>query len=95
MGISAGVGVTWLVTVAIISQMDANDRPPAPHLWRSCCTLIDPRVLQFLVQTAIALLVIAFCMYQLVHKAACSDQQLYMSTMMFVIGVFLPNPKPQ
>ena len=62
-------------------------------LWRSCCTVIDPRVLQFAVQTLLCLLISVFCMYQLIHKDSCTDQQLYMSTLTLVIGVFIPNPK--
>ena len=31
-------------------------------------------------------------MYQLIHKESCTDQQLYMSTLTLVIGVFIPNP---
>jgi hypothetical protein len=61
--------------------------------WRSCCWSIDARVFQFLAQVIVCGSVAGFCMYQLVHKPDCHDQQMYMSTLTFVLGVFVPQPR--
>jgi hypothetical protein len=61
--------------------------------WRSCCLIIDKFMLQFIAQVLVCVLVILFCMFMLFEKDDCSDQQLYMSTLTLVLGVFVPHPR--
>lgn len=63
------------------------------NVWRSCCTYIDSRVLQFIVQSLMCWLVCMFCMFMLFHSVACPEQQLYSGILTMVLGVFIPNPK--
>lgn len=70
---------------------DAVMQQPA---WRSCCFYVDPRVLHFLVLSCAAFMIMFFCMYQLVEKGLdCSAQQMYMSTLTMIMGIFIPNPR--
>jgi hypothetical protein len=62
-------------------------------MWKSCCTLIDSRVLQFLVQSAMLFCVAIFCMFMLVKVDTCAEQQLFSGILTMVLGVFIPNPK--
>ncbi len=62
--------------------------------WKSCCFEIDARVFQFIAILIISVMVISFCMFQLIyHAKTCPEQQMYMSTLTLVIGVFVPNPR--
>jgi hypothetical protein len=63
------------------------------YVWRSCCTYIDGRVMQFLVQSLVCSLVVCFCMYMLFRSEECTHQQLYSGILTMVLGVFIPNPK--
>ncbi len=66
-----------------------------PEIWRSCCLDVDKRVVQFSVQVMFSLILIIFSMYMLMNTDNCSEQQVYVSLLTLVIGVFLPNPHPQ
>ena len=61
--------------------------------WKSCCLVVDKFMMQFLAQVFVCVLVISFCMVQLFNKESCPDQQLYMSTLTLVLGVFVPAPR--
>ena len=61
--------------------------------WKSCCLVVDKMMLQFIAQVLVCVLVIVFCMIMLLEKPDCSDQQLYMSTLTLVLGVFVPHPR--
>jgi hypothetical protein len=66
---------------------------PDPHLWKSCCTLIDSRVLQFMAQSMMLFCVSTFCMVMLLRVDTCPEQQLFSGILTMVVGVFVPNPK--
>ena len=64
------------------------------NTWQSCsgCTL-DKRATIFFSQLLIALIIILFCIYQLIHSESCERDSLYSSILTLVLGVFLPNPR--
>ena len=66
--------------------------PVDDHLWRSCCTVVDSRVLQFMAQALLCTLVACFCMFMLTGTKECPDQQLYSGILTMVLGIFIPNP---
>ena len=59
--------------------------------WESCCFIIDRRVLIFVSQLLIGLIIIGFCIYKL--SANDENPALYYGLLTFIIGVFLPSPK--
>jgi hypothetical protein len=62
--------------------------------WKSCCFEIDARVFQFIAVLIVTILVLLFCMFQLIRNAkTCPEQQMYVSILTLVLGVFLPNPR--
>jgi len=61
--------------------------------WRSCCFVVDPRIMQFIVLTIMSFTVLLFCMFQLLNKAlSCSEVQMYMPMLTFILGIFIPTP---
>jgi hypothetical protein len=60
--------------------------------WQSCCFQLDRRAVRFFSQFTIAILIIAFCIVQLVRNESCESQALYSGLLMTVIGIMLPSP---
>ena len=60
------------------------------YLWRSCCLEMDSRALLFFSQLVISLIVLAFCIYEIVTSG---DSQWAQMTATFIIGVWLPSPR--
>lgn len=60
--------------------------------WRSCCLTVDKRALAFFSSLVISLIILLFCIYQLVNKTECEDIQIYISLITMIIGVYLPSP---
>jgi hypothetical protein len=60
--------------------------------WQSCCFQLDRRAVRFFSQFAIAILIIAFCIIQLIRNDTCESQQLYSGILMTIIGIMLPTP---
>jgi len=55
--------------------------------------VVDPRIMQFIVLTILAFTVLLFCMFQLLNTAlSCSEQQMYMSILTMILGIFIPTP---
>lgn len=56
---------------------------------------LDRRVVIYLTHVCISIVVVTFCMYQLVMLEGCHSQQLYSSLLTFIIGIYLPSPSIQ
>ncbi len=65
---------------------------PAVRTWRSCCLEIDSKAALFFSQLGISAVVIVFCVAQLVRMNDCESQRNYGTTLMFVVGLWLPSP---
>lgn len=64
------------------------------YIWRSCCGLrLDKRLVLFLSQFSIAIIIIAFSLYRLHLDDSCESQQIYIGLITLIVGVFLPAPK--
>jgi hypothetical protein len=63
------------------------------NLWRSCCILVDKRVVVFSSQLLIAVSVISFCFYQLSIDDSCEHNQVYVGLLTMILGIFLPSPR--
>jgi hypothetical protein len=61
--------------------------------WNSCCMTLDKRATLFFTQLIISLLIMVFCIYQLVHLTDCNSQQTYISMLTLVVGLWLPQPQ--
>ncbi len=89
-------------------EIHARDRSPVAELrekhqieledkkyeneWSSCCFKIDRRATRYFTQLGIAIMIISFCIVQLIRNDTCESQQLYSGILMTVIGVMLPSP---
>jgi hypothetical protein len=60
--------------------------------WKSCCFTIDRQVTIFFSQLTVCIMVISFCMYQLIHSKSCERDQLYSSILTLILGVLIPQP---
>lgn len=69
----------------------ANDEKE-DHVWKSCCFNIDKRVMLFVVQFFISLLLLAFCMRQIIFLDTCAQQAPFLSILVSIVGIWLPSP---
>jgi Sec-independent protein secretion pathway component TatC len=63
------------------------------NTWKSCCLTTDKRFLLFGTQFFVMLLIIIFCIVQLVKNNDCDSQRAYSSLLTFIIGVMIPTPR--
>ena len=60
--------------------------------WDSCCLRIDKRAVLFFTQVLISLIIIFFCIYQLIVLPDCDTKTPFMGLLTLVVGVHLPQP---
>ena len=60
--------------------------------WKSCCLILDKRFVQFFTQMSVIILIIVFCIVQLVRLDDCNNQRAYVGLLTFIIGILLPQP---
>ncbi len=60
--------------------------------WRSCCVEVDKRVVLFISRLLLTIILMLFCMSQLILQATCEMQTLYTGILMTCMGVWLPSP---
>ena len=63
------------------------------NLWRSCCLIMDRRMIVFFSQLVIGIAVISFSFVQLARNNDCESNQLYVGLVTMIIGIFLPSPR--
>ena len=73
-------------------MINEDEEKKDSYLWTSCCLKLDKRATIFFSQLSISLIIIAFCLYQLVHLVDCEPQQAYIGLLTLVLGVWLPQP---
>ena len=62
------------------------------NTYESCCIRVDKRALTYLIQVFFCFIVLIFCVIQMSLYDDCATYAKYSSIMMFIIGVFIPNP---
>ena len=77
-----------------ISMVAVADDPNEVHIWRSCCLDMDSRALLFFSQLLISLLVLGFCVEQVVVLDE-SNSQWQRMTISLRRGNGLPAPRVQ
>jgi len=75
----------------IISAPIINNKK---RTWKSACLIVDKEMVEYMTKLMISLIIIAFCIFKLVHDNSCEGQQAYLGLMTLVIGVWLPCPAP-
>jgi hypothetical protein len=61
--------------------------------WVSCCMTLDREAVKYFTQLFVSLMIISFCIAQLIRLESCEGQQTYIALLMMVIGCWLPQPK--
>lgn len=61
--------------------------------WRSCCFSVDKNATVFISQLSVCIIVICFCMYQLLHSKSCEKDSLYSGLLTLILGIIIPNPR--
>jgi hypothetical protein len=61
--------------------------------WKSCCLTLDKHFTQYITQMIILLLIIIFCIVQLILKEDCDNQRAYVGLLTFILGILMPQPK--
>jgi Na+-translocating ferredoxin:NAD+ oxidoreductase RnfA subunit len=54
--------------------------------------ILDRRAVIYLTHVCISMIMIIFCMYQLIELNECHSQQLYSTLLTLIIGIYLPSP---
>ena len=78
--------------IKVVVPADNDDNDDDDNTWKSCCVRSDKRAISFFSQLSISVLVIVFCLYQLIHLTTCNDQQAYIGLLTLILGVWLPAP---
>ena len=63
--------------------------------WTCCCFTVNKGLLQFIVQTILAVQIIIFCIIQMVRLPDCESQQLYSGILGLILGILVPQPSIQ
>ena len=62
------------------------------NMYHSCCLSVDRRGLTFFTQLFFSASVLIFCIAQLSLNPDCPTYAKYSSIMMFLVGIYIPNP---
>ena len=76
-------------------KRNLSEKSEVAAIWKSCCFLIDRVVLFFFTQLIISVGVMSFCVYQLIQDEDHESRQYYSSTLTFLIGIWIPSPRPR
>ncbi len=60
--------------------------------WRSCCLSADKHFIMYLTQIGLILLIMSFCIAQLLVKPDCTSQTAYTGLLTMLIGLVIPSP---
>lgn len=60
--------------------------------WKSCCLSADKSFVMYITQLSMILLVICFCIAQLVTKSDCATQTTYVGLLTLLVGLVIPSP---
>ncbi len=68
------------------------------NLWLCCGTTrgfraTDSRIIRYLFGYLMSLIMIFFCIYQLLNKLDMESQNAYLSIITLILGIYLPSPK--
>lgn len=64
------------------------------NMWKSCLCDggTDSRLIRFLCQYLILLMVFSFCLTMLYNSKTCEDNQAFMSLLTLLLGIVVPSP---
>lgn len=66
-----------------------EENVPIGSIWRSCCFQCDSRSVMFFSRLSVSLLVLVFCIYRLCGSLDCTEQQVYVGVLNFIIGAWI------
>lgn len=66
---------------------------PKKYIWRSCCLILDSRAVLFFSQLSISVIIMIFCIRQMVVLEDTDAQKNYGILLSFIIGIWFPAPK--
>lgn len=61
-------------------------------IWKSGCVQMDKGAVIFFSTLGISLIIIAFCIYQLVSSTSCETQTTYMGLLTLILGIWVKSP---
>lgn len=61
-------------------------------IWKSGCVQMDKGAVMFFSTLGISLIIIAFCIYQLVSSTSCETQTTYMGLLTLILGIWVKSP---
>lgn len=62
------------------------------HVFKSCCFEVDKRVLKWVSQVILTLIVAGLCVIKLLTKESCEDTQPFIALLSILMGFWLPSP---
>ena len=62
------------------------------NTFKSCCLTMDRRALSFFTTLGISLIIISFCIVQLLSAESCEETNTWIALLMFVIGIWIKSP---
>ena len=64
------------------------------NVWRSCCLLVNKDLVQFVMTSAISLTCLVYCFIMSADSTG-DARASYFSLITFIVGVWLPAPRPR
>jgi len=62
--------------------------------WETCCCgKTDHRIITFIVQIFFGFMLCFFCLYKLSLSLSCAEENVYISLLSGIVGIFLPSPR--
>ena len=78
--------------ITVLPESKSATGESLPTVWHSCCLTADKHFVMYVTQIAVILLIIIFCIYQLLTLRECIHQITYTSLLTLLIGLVIPSP---
>ncbi len=62
-------------------------------MYKSCCGVVDGRLVLFISQLGFSALTASFCIYQLTNSQTSETVSIYLPLLASISGLWLPSPK--
>jgi hypothetical protein len=75
-----------------VEQPPALPASPRSSEWHSCCLTVDRDFVMYISQMGVIILVMGFCIAQLLIQTSCDYQIAYTGLLTMLIGLVIPSP---
>lgn len=77
-----------------VVSKDTSSQTDIDIYWETCCCgKTDHRIITFVVQIMFGFMLCFFCLYKLSSSLTCAEENVYISLLSGIVGIFLPSPR--